>query len=35
MFAQYEAWKLCGSANVIKDQPMLKGEQPSHPVGQY
>ena len=28
-------WKLCHSANVIKDQPMLRCEQPSHPVGQY
>ena len=25
-------WKLWGSANVIKDQPMLRGEQPNHPV---
>ena len=31
-FHNTRPWKLCGSANVIKDQPMLRGEQPSHPI---
>ena len=32
MFAPYEALEALGQSKLIKDQPMLKGEQPSYPI---
>ena len=32
MFAQYKALEALAQSKLIKDQPMLRGEQPSYPV---